>query len=60
MFIFEASYEYFSLDFSGTLVEIANKIIRKIGRKIFISSPGNLRFIKGNVATPEGSYSVFP
>ena len=58
IFIFEGSYECFSLKFEGTSGEIANKIFRKIGIKIFISLPGNSCYIKGNLAKPSGSYGV--
>lgn len=58
MLIFEASYEYFHLKFSGSSGEIASKITRSLGKKIFISSPGNSCFIKWNLATPGGSYGA--
>ena len=60
MFMFEETYEYSPLKFSGLFGGIASKIIWKIGRKIFISWPGDSCFIKGNLATPEGSYGVLP
>ena len=59
MYIFEESYEPYSLKFSGTLGGILNKIIQKIGRKIGKNFPDNPKFVKGNLTTPE-SYGVFP
>ena len=60
MIIFEEGYEYFSTKFSGTIGEIVNDIIWKIGREIFLGLSGNLRFINRNLATPGGSYGVLP
>lgn len=57
--IFEECYEYFSLQFSGTLWETENKILWKIGERIFISSLGNPFYIVRNLATPEGCVAFF-
>ena len=60
MFIFGENYEYSSLKFADVLDLITNKIIWEIGRQIFKKFPKNWWFARGNLATPEGSYGVFP
>ena len=60
IFIFEESYEYFSLEFSYFEDQNTEEILLDTAREIFIKFPEISRFVKGNLATPGGFYGVLP
>lgn len=60
MLIYEERCEYFLLKLSNNLDLIRKKILWKTEQKIFTNVSKNSHLIKGNLATAECSYGIFP